>query len=131
MTQHSPDPNQSLIETLFDAALESHTKAVTRLVLLLFCQSAIARGDNKNDLAHTLINFLSRPEGGLQFIFNNDPILKEMWVWEINRDAILKAFKEDLTSFVEFLDSGPQETKEDESPPNDYSRLYGKDSAWN
>ena len=131
MTQDSPDSNQSLTETLFDAALESHTKAATRLILLLFCQSAISQGDSKDDLVNTIINFMSRPKGGLHFIIHHDVFLGEMWEWEVNRDAILEAFKEEMNSFVEVLDSGPQQTKEDGSPPNDYSRLYGKDSAWN
>ena len=131
MTQDSPDSNQSLTENLFDTALEFQTKAATRLILLLICQSAITHGDSKDDLANTIISFLSRPGGGLQFIVQNDVILKEMWESEVNRDIISQAFRKDLNSFVEILDSGHQQTKEDGSPPNDYSRLYGRDSAWN
>lgn len=130
MSDCSSESDQDLIAELVETVVVLRTRAVTRQVLLAFCQMTISERKDVDDFQQLFAKFTSEPQGGMNFILKIDNPLQS--AWESNKDVITETFLKEIDEFTEFFNPEKKESSEENAKlRKDFSRLYGKDSAWN
>ncbi len=121
---------QELISQFVEMGIVLRTRAVTRQMLIVFCGATFAESVTVTDLKKIFEKFLKDPKGGLNFVLHCDEQIRS--VWESHRELIEQAFDDEINSFNVFMDISEEELSwEKIASDNDYSQLYGKNSAWN
>ena len=130
MTNYSPETVQELTAEWLETAVVLRTRALTRQVLLIFCHMTLVGKETVVDLRQLLDQLVSEPQKGVNFILRFDDLLHPYL--DSHRVEILETFLKEINDFIDLL--SPEKTDPPEKYTeilNDYSRLYGKDSAWN
>ena len=114
-----------------DAAVALRTRAVIGKILLVVSHMTIIGNGTVVEMRELLDELASDPQKGVRFILRFDAVLKARA--ELHRSVITETF---ITEINDAIDLFNPEREEPFSDPfaqigNDYSRLYGKDSAWN
>lgn len=114
-----------------DAAVSLRTRAVMGKILLVLSHMTIIGNGTIVEMRELLNELASDPQKGVRFILMFDPLLKARF--ELHRSAITETFIKEINDAIDLFNPEREEPFSDSFAQigNDYSRLYGKDSAWN
>ena len=114
-----------------DTAVTLRTRALIRQVLLVLCHMTILGNGSLVEMRKLLEEFVSDPQRGVRFILRFDSVLKADV--ELHRSVITETFIVEINDAINLFNPEREEPLPDPFAQigDDYSRLYGKDSAWN
>ena len=114
-----------------DAAVTLRTRAVIGKILLVLSHMTIIGNGTVVEMRELLDELASDPQKGVRFIVRYDAVLKARL--ELHRSVITETFIKEINDAIDLFNPGKEEPFSDPFAQigNDYSRQYGKDSAWN
>lgn len=114
-----------------DAAVALRTRAVIGKILLVLSHMTIIGNGTVIEMRELLDEMASDPQKGVRFILRFDAVLKEGV--ELHKSVITETFIREINDAIDLFNPEREEPFSDPFAQigNDYSRLYGKDSAWN
>ena len=118
-------------EELAERLVALRTRAITRQVLLVLYHMTLTGNGTVKDLRSLLGQMAADPLEGVRFILRFDDSLRSRF--ESEKGAIIETFIGEINESIDTF----RHEEEEEMPElysqirNDFSQLYGKNSAWN
>ena len=114
-----------------DTAVALRTRALIRKILLILCHMTFIGNGTVVEVRKLLDELASDPQKGVSFILRFDAVLKDGV--ELNKSVIIETFIMEINDAISLFSPERENPLSDPFAQieNDYSRLYGKDSAWN
>lgn len=134
---------QELLDQWEDTATTLRTRAVVSKILLVLSHMTLTGNGTVAEMRELLNEMVSDPQKGVRLILKFDPQLNDRL--ELHRTTITETFIQEINDAIDLFKPGRDSPLPDNKPPpddqppsdpytrieNGYSRLYGKDSAWN
>ncbi len=107
------------------------TRATTRQVLLVLYHLTLTGNWTVLELRNLLDQMAADPQEGVRFILRFDDSLRSRL--ESERSVIVETFIKEINESIDTFSTEKEKDMLDQLTQmgNDFSRLYGKDSAWN
>ena len=114
-----------------DTAVALRTRALIRKILLIICHMTIIGNGTVVEVRKLLDELASDPQKGVRFILRFDAVLKDGV--ELHKSVITETFIMEINDAINLFNPEREDPLSDPFAQieNDYSRLYGKGSAWN
>ena len=114
-----------------DAAVALRTRAVIGKVLLVISHTTIIGNGTVVEMRKLLDELASDPQRGVRFILRFYAVLKARV--ELHSSVITETFIKEINDAIDLFNPEREDPLSDPFAQieNDYSRLYGKGSAWN
>ena len=122
---------KNILAELEEATIKLRTESVTNRVLLVLCHMVLIEKGTVVDLRKLLDELILDPQKGARFISRFDAFLKARL--ELHGSVITETFIKEINDTIDLFNPEREESVSDPFAQigSAYSRLYGKNSAWN